>query len=371
MTGGNANGDTTGTLDEALERLHLSGPERLGWLSNHAPMAVEALVRHGQAPAVHRWIDRYREKLEDMPGLQSPVTDANWRQALGDPRRLGDWTLFFALEVEERPWREVLARWWPRLLPGISGAATHPVIRTGHAVRALLGEGTETGPRRAELAHALGYWAARHHVLDGVGRLPGAPTAYEGLEGVPLVVDQSGGIQVRLARIAALPDRPGREPDGPGEGLSSLAASPAGALEGAEAARRGLVELVRAATDRYATHAHGEPVMLVHAATAPNAVLRTLPALPRALWVASAEAAWSASAAVTAAYGPAEGAAAPAPGGLSSEEVFARAASHGDEHAIKLADTACDVASWAADDDGPGLALSAALCAVEQIEPSS
>ncbi|MGW8882260.1 questin oxidase family protein, partial [Streptomyces mirabilis] len=41
--------DTSGTLDEALERLHSSGPERNGWLSNHGPMAVEALVRHGQA----------------------------------------------------------------------------------------------------------------------------------------------------------------------------------------------------------------------------------------------------------------------------------------------------------------------------------
>lgn len=46
--------DTTGTLDEALERLHASGPERNGWLSNHGPMAVEALVRNGQAPTVHR-----------------------------------------------------------------------------------------------------------------------------------------------------------------------------------------------------------------------------------------------------------------------------------------------------------------------------
>ncbi len=65
--------DTTGTLDEALERIHLSGPERDGWLSNHAPMAVEALVRHGQASAVHRWLDRYGPKLEEMPdGTGSP-----------------------------------------------------------------------------------------------------------------------------------------------------------------------------------------------------------------------------------------------------------------------------------------------------------
>lgn len=359
-------GDTTGTLDEALERLHASGPERRGWLSNHAPMAVEALVRRGQAPTVHRWIDSYRAKLEDMPGPESPVTDANWPEALGDPRRLGDWTRYFARRVEERDWREVLALWWPRLLPGISAAATHPVIRTGHAVRTLLGEGGGTEPRRAELAHALGYWAARHQVLEGVGRLPAAPTAYEGLEDVPRVEPQSGGIRERLARITALPDRPGA-------GLTGVAGSGGGGTaEGAgarsaEAAREALVEMVRAATHRYATHAHGEPVMLVHAATAPNAVLRVLPALPRELWVPSADAAWSASTAVTAAYGPASGTAAPSVGGLSAQEVFARAAAHGDEHTIKLADTAWDVASWAAGDEAS--ALGAMVCAVEQIEP--
>ncbi|MDJ1132908.1 questin oxidase family protein [Streptomyces iconiensis] len=386
VTGGN--GDTTGTLDEALVRLHASGPERMGWLSNHAPMAVEALVRHGEAPAVHRWIDRYRDKLEDMPGHESPVTDANWREALGDPRRLADWTRYFALRIAEHPWRAVLAEWWPRLLPGISGAATHPVIRTGHAVRTLLSEGGDTEPRRTELAHALGYWAARHHVLTGIGRLPAPTTAGAALEAVPLVADRSGGIQERLARITALPDRPVRVPFGaegalggegalgsegvPGsEGRSGAAsgAGPAGTegVSPAEAAREVLVELVRVATHRYATHAHGEPVMLVHAATAPNAVLRTLPALPSELWAPSVDAAWAASAAVTASYGPGEGGVASASGGLTAREAFARAAAHGDEHAIKLADTAWDVALWAPGDDA--VAVAAALSAVELIEP--
>src|SRR5882757_9297400 len=131
-------GDTTGTLDEALERLHSSGPERQGWLSNHAPMAVEALVRHGQAPAVHHWLDHYRARLEDMPSTGGRVTAANWQEALGDIRRVADWTAHMERETAERPWRDVLAEWWPRLLPGIAGGATHPVIRVGHAVRTLL-----------------------------------------------------------------------------------------------------------------------------------------------------------------------------------------------------------------------------------------
>ena len=32
-----------GTLDEAYERLHRTGPEFEGWLSNHGPMAVESM----------------------------------------------------------------------------------------------------------------------------------------------------------------------------------------------------------------------------------------------------------------------------------------------------------------------------------------
>jgi hypothetical protein len=39
--------DPTGVLDEAYERLHRTGPEFEGWLSNHGPMASEALVRMG------------------------------------------------------------------------------------------------------------------------------------------------------------------------------------------------------------------------------------------------------------------------------------------------------------------------------------
>ncbi|MFF1509261.1 questin oxidase family protein [Streptomyces sp. NPDC058326] len=334
--------DTTGTLDEALERLHTTGPERNGWLTNHAPMAVEALARHGQAPAVHRWLDRYAHKLEELPPPSRPVTADNWREALGDPVRITDWTRFFGRELDGHPWREVLSAWWPRLLPGIAGGATHPVIRTGHAVRTLLTSGEETAPRRAELAHALGYWAARHQPLPALTPLAAAPSAAAALDAVPPVPDQDGGIRARLVQLTGFPVW-GGAPD-------------------PETARARLVELVTAATHRYATHGHGEPIMLVHAATAPNAVLRALPALPRELWAPSLAAAWTAAAAVTAAYTPAEAAAlAPTSLTLTPEEVFERAAAHGDDHTIKFTDTALDV--------GDPLALAAAVRSVELNPP--
>ncbi|MER5961967.1 questin oxidase family protein [Streptomyces sp. NPDC002057] len=337
--------DASGTLDEALERLHTTGPERDGWLSNHAPMAVEALVRHGRAPAVHRWLDQYAHKLEEPPPPSRPVTAGDWHEALGDPARTTDWTRFFARELdgaEARPWREVLAEWWPRLLPGIAGGATHPVIRTGHAVRTLLTPGEAgTAPRRAELAHALGYWAARHRPLPSLTPLAVAPDAAAALDAVPPVPEQDGGIRARLAQLTAFPDW-GTAPD-------------------PDTARALLTDLVTAATHRYATHGHGEPIMLVHAATAPNAVLRALPALPRELWAPSLAAAWAAAAAVTAAYTPPE--AGPyATTSLTAEEVFERAAAHGDDHTIKFTDTALDV--------GDPLALAAAVRSIELNTPA-
>ncbi|QIB45247.1 questin oxidase family protein [Streptomyces aureoverticillatus] len=335
--------DTSGILDEALQRLHASGPERLGRLTNHGPMAVEALVHGGQARSVHRWLDYYRAKLEDMPGRVAPVTDDDWRAALGDPRRAADWIAHFEQQLAERPWRDVLAAWWPVLLPGIAGGSTHPVIRVGHAVRTLLGPGGDTAPRVAELAHGLGYWAARHTPLPARTplALPPSADAAAALDAVRHIPVQDGGFPDRLAQLTSVPvwppngDRTVTDPD---------------------TARTLLTDLVTAAVHRYATHGHGEPIMLVHAATAPNAVLRILPALPRELWPASLEASWAASAAVTAAYAPAAPAAYEGTykkadeeaAGSSFNEVFARAAAHGDDHTVKFADTALDVGDRAA-----------------------
>ncbi|WP_075660824.1 questin oxidase family protein [Streptomyces acidiscabies] len=334
--------DTTGILDEALERLHGSGPERLGRLTNHAPMAVEALAARGRAGAVHRWLDLYASRLEEFPSAVAAVTVDNWRTALGDPRRAADWIGYFERELAVRPWRDVLAQWWPRLLPGLYGGSTHPVIRVGHAVRTLLaGEGT--APRLTELAHGLGYWAARHHTLPALTPLTGAGSAAAALDAVRPLTDQNGGFPTLLARVRALPV------------WASTVTDP-------DEAHLRLTELVRAATHRYATHGHGEETMLVHAATAPNAVLRTLPALPRALWAPSLHAAWTSSAAVTAMYSPTE----PVPlrpTTLAPEEVVEQALAHGDEHVIKLTDTALDV--------GDAEALAAAMRAIELSEPLS
>ncbi|MGH8880505.1 MAG: questin oxidase family protein, partial [Stackebrandtia sp.] len=187
-------------LNEAYQRLHLTGPELEGWNSNHGPMAVEALASHGQADAIHGWIDDYAPLLEDLPRPSAAITADNWRDALGDPRRLGDWPGWFRNALTESDWTQVLATWWPRLLPGIAASATHGVIRVGHAVRTLRDNGTNP-QRLEELAQALGYWAARWRPTAQVTDPAGDLDAATALANVSAVPQQTGNINDRLDQL--------------------------------------------------------------------------------------------------------------------------------------------------------------------------
>lgn len=356
-----------GALDEAYERLHETGPEFDGFLSNHGPMAAEAMVRRGHGDQVGPWLDVYMRRLEQFPQGVSPIGDG-WREALGDPRRVADWTTLFRRQVGEQPWRQVLNLWWPRLLPGVAAAATHGVIRVGHAVRALLADGDDDS-HLAELAHGLAYWAARWQavpvgpagaaVAAAAGRARAA-TPLQALAAVPRIAEQSGGVGDRLTRLGDLPAWP------PALAGLNVPAEP-------EQIRTLLAGLVDAATLRYLFYGHGNGIMLVHSATAPSAVLRSLPALDTMLWAPSLAAAWAASSALTAVYAPAEPAPrdqlpAPAAGqscDQAAADIFARAVGHGDEHVIKFADTAIEVFARTGDPD----AISAAIRAAELIEP--
>jgi hypothetical protein len=117
-------------LDESLGRLAATGPEFAGGLANHGPMAAEAMIRLGRPHDVEPWLDRYLRRLEEPPRATFKITDHSWRDALGDPRRVADWDLYLRDQLAEEPWPRVLARWWPRLTPGLAAAGTHGIIRT-------------------------------------------------------------------------------------------------------------------------------------------------------------------------------------------------------------------------------------------------
>ncbi|MET8836305.1 questin oxidase family protein [Micromonospora sp. NPDC004540] len=331
---------TADALAAAYERLHAYGPEFGGdeegnhGLTNHGPMAVEVMVRRGLDVDVEGWLDRYVRRLAELPGTSAAIRPGEWRSALGQARRLPDWAAYFRHELTDRPWRDVLAEWWPRLLPGIVAGSTHGVIRVGHAVRTLRGEGRAPARQTLdELAHGLAFWAARYRELAGVVAPEGTLTPRRALPAVTRLTDQSGFIAHRLDRLER----------SPGWTASLRALEPATSAEEVPAR---LESLVDSAAGAYLGLGHGSPVLLVHAATAPNAVRHVLPVLPTDQWLPSLASAWAAVAAVIATYAPAR----PAPRAevvrrwseLTREEALQRAAEHGDEHVLKFADTAVE-----------------------------
>ncbi len=133
------------SLDDALEMLAPYGIELKNGNSNHAPMVAEALCALGRPDAVMPWITRYRERMVPRPLAGGRLRREDWRSALGERVRFADWSAFFSEELHEAPWREVLDRWMGRLAPGFCAAATHGVIRVGHAARSLAAGETPTG----------------------------------------------------------------------------------------------------------------------------------------------------------------------------------------------------------------------------------
>lgn len=342
--------DHNDLYDEVLSRTLVAGPEFEGWLSNHAPMAADALIRTGSGDAVHRWLDRYLGRVEERPAARFPIAAAGWRDPLGDASRLGDWLDLFEHELDAAPWTDVLTTWWPRLITGAVASATHPLIRTGHAVRAL--REAETPERIAELAQALGYWAARWSPLPATASQPGALSPRQALDGVP-AIGRRGGARARLAALAENPDWP----------YAGAAVSEPQSADDVPAAIDALVD---AAVERYPRWAPAQPAMLVHMATAPRAASLVLPVLPRDLWVTTYRQVWRTSAAIAAIYRPAEDVPPVEDAGflaatLSEEpgEIAASAAATGDEHAIKFTEVALE-----SHVRGEGAALGAARTAV-------
>jgi hypothetical protein len=169
----------TNTFERAIERLAATGPEFGGGLSNHGPMAVEALHHLGHDEAIDPWLDQYIDKLEPAPAARG---EAPRLAHLGD---VADWTQLFERELATASWQAVLGRWVPQLAPGVFAAAAHGVLRTSHATRAL--READTAVRRGELARGLGYWAASYQPLPGTVRARGRRSVGELLSTLPIV----------------------------------------------------------------------------------------------------------------------------------------------------------------------------------------
>jgi len=313
-------------LDEALDAMAAVGPDLTNGMSNHAPMAIEALCALGRGDAVARWLDGYRASFAPRPPRAQAVREDDWRRALRDGRRMTDWFDFFERALADATWTEVVDRWAARLAPGISASAMHGVIRTGHAVRALAR--AETPPRRRELADGLAYWAAEYQALptdDAPAGVPRRPMdAISHVPSVPAADRRfTGTIVASIDRLADFP------PFAPAIGLADLEGDPV----------RTVSELSEAFARAYLANAHDQlgTIVFVHGVTGTVAVRSLLGCVSAATTRTLLRYAWQAGCALVAAFGGA-----PVPRGTieppreSAETLVDMAIATGDEHAIKF-----------------------------------
>lgn len=335
-------------IDEIYAQFQKTGPEYHGWLSNHGPMAADALIHLNRADAVQPWVSEYVARLEQQQASRWPISKDDWREGLGDASRIGDWIQFFNKELSESPWREVLVTWWPRLLTGGIAAAGHGLIRTGHVVRALMT--AETPERVAELAQALAYWAGRWQQVPAWEPPSGSLPADTALRQV-VPTDTTGGIRGRLMDLSQNDNFPKCVGT---ISLETLATNIPRALD----------ELTDAAVDSYLAWGHGNPIMLVHMATAPRAASLVLPAIPQELWIDTYNNACAISCALASIYRP-RADEADLDAVLDLDDVVDQAVETRDEHAIKFVEVAVE-----AHRRGLTTALAAASKAVRMLTPA-
>lgn len=320
-------------MNDALEMCSDLGFEMVPGFSTHWPMAVEAMIRLGQADQVHAWASDYRIKRKhmEMPAPVEPIDgtdETSWKAALGQRHRATDWRDYFLRQVRDEAWQDVLASWWPRLMTGMAAGLTHGLIRTAHALRSIdLAEGKPTQLQRDELASGLGYWAALYVQQPGNHRLSGNRSLPQIIAAIPrLDPDVKAGLMERGQYQQEVP--------GWSEAIAELQLP---------------VDLHDAISDMTAAfvqvnlaHDRTFPVPLIHTFTAPAAVRMALHHLPEEYHLPSFVSVWEASAAILAQFAqpvpeetqaarPAEGEAI-----LADEELAARAMANGDEHAIKF-----------------------------------
>ncbi|WP_069161857.1 questin oxidase family protein [Nocardia altamirensis] len=324
-------------VNDALERLDDLGYERNlggGDLANHGPMGAEALAVLGHGDAVPGWIEIYRNAA---PHHEPPVPhqrldgadETDWRAALGDISRAGDFEELFVREIAADGWQAVLVRWWPRLLPGPMTGLTHGLIRTAHAVRGLAAAAQPTPIQLRELSRGLGYWAARFVDATWAGRLSGELAVPAALAAVPRLPEPPSSPREGLARMRNPQSMPGYT-----AALTELA------LDHAD-------RLISEMTANYAgvciAHSgNGFPIPLLHGVTAPAAARLVLPQLPQHLHEPTLAALWQAQVTLLmmittgsdgegCALARAREAEPPA-----WDELIGRAVEHGDEHVIKF-----------------------------------
>jgi hypothetical protein len=307
-------------MEQALEMMAHLAP-----LTNHGPMAAEALVALGRADAVVAFVEAYKKRFRaSYPEPRRAVTRENWRQALGDGTRVADWKRFFNREIKEAAWPLVLERWMAILAPGLAAAAAHGLIRTSHAVRSLSVKDTDL--RRRELAEGLSYWAAYYQPL------PETQTAKadrlrpaQAISQVPLLPEEnrpaSGSIMIGLRSLDDFP---------PFAGVADF-------IEATGKQNQFLLELTETFAVAYMKNVTSRNfITLIHAVTGTSALRWLLPHLSPATAGRLLRYGWQMAAGLYSISGTGSANNLPEAVEIKRNELIDRATASQEEHAIKF-----------------------------------
>jgi hypothetical protein len=313
------------TMDAALEMALKAGPDLKNGFTRHASMGAEAMCAMGRADAVIPWVENYRHMFVERPRPSIKIDPARWRDALGAANRFADWVVFFRAELNHSPWTDVIRRWGGLLSPGLVGAATHGIIRTGHAVRALSQE--ETPARIAELAEGLAYWAATYEELPEKRAVRPTSLPSGAIGAVPLLpVQRRGQFHTIVEALVQLDDFP---PFAETISMVDTGGHPSAFIS----------DLTETFARVFLTNAHDiiTTIAFVHSVDAPAALRKISAYLDSGGLREGLSFAWQASASLYSIY------AVNPPQPLSTadetvnaDEFFQRAIDAGDEHAIKF-----------------------------------
>jgi hypothetical protein len=122
-------------LQELLDEELGSDPTTVRGLTNHLPMALVAKVGLGaDADELIRFATAYSTRITALEEPSTRLEKNTWRSAIGNYGAAADLRDYFVRQVGEVGPDDTLRTHLPALLPGISGAAFHGVIRLGYAI---------------------------------------------------------------------------------------------------------------------------------------------------------------------------------------------------------------------------------------------
>jgi hypothetical protein len=317
--------DDIGAMDETLARLAPYGPDLRNGLTNHAPMAAEALCAIGRPEAVSPWLDRYSALLVPRSAARERIPPSEWQRALGRLDLFPEWVAYFEEELEEASWRDVASRWSARLMPAVCASALHGVIRVAHAVRSL--EQSESALRKRELAEGLAYWSSAYQTLPAAAGDPLRSTPLRALAAVPVVPSEKRRFAGTI--VSSL------------EALSEFAefGPVIDAIDPSPSPSRALSDVSEAFARAYLANAHDvlTTIVFLHAITGAAAIRLLLPLLDASAAAGAVRYGWQAGCALYATFAtrlPVEGDVEAPP--EDPRTLADLAVAHGDEHAIKL-----------------------------------